>query len=219
MNQVQIAEKLLSDAKLQEKLDINLRQLKELEEDHKGKCFGTDSFNRYYAEAHEGAVYYEKFFLEKNEIFVIEHTITLKHMDAYHKDFKKHISYGTYIEKRQLTGLNTRSASQNLYSGYSWYRTEIPFDKFKQLWDIGEEVKDTFEKAFRGIFPDLRKEWISQGNHDNEISIEKCLLDMNIEMIDFKKYPEVHKCIEYRTLPMFDKRRWLPKQYAKQILE
>lgn len=219
MTQVQIAEKALAEAKQQETLNYRLKELEGLKKECEGKCFGSDTFDRYSAAAYRGATYYEKFFIKKDEIYVLEHTLTLSHFDAHYKKSMKQISYGRNINQRQLTGQNEYHADYNLYSGYSHFRKEITLEKFKQLWDIAEEANLIIKNAFKGILPDLQQEWITQGDFGQESTIESCLSDMGIEMIDFKQFPTVHNCIEYRTLPMFDRRRWLPKQYAKPILE
>ena len=219
MNAVQIAEKALADAKQQEKLNYRLNELEQIKKEYEGKCFGSDTFDRYSVAAYRGATFYEKFFLKEDEIYVLEHTITLSHFDNYYKKSMKQISYSRNINERKLTGTNEYNANYNLYSSYSGFRKKIPLEKFKELWEIAEEANLIIKNAFKGKLPELQQEWITQGNFGQETTIEQCLFDMGIEMIDFKNYPNVHRCIEYRTLPMFDRRRWLPKQYAKPILE
>jgi hypothetical protein len=219
MTPVQKAEKALLEAKQQETLNYRLKELKDLKKEFEGKCFGSDTFDRYSAAAYRGVVYYEKFFIEENEIYVLEHTLSLSHLDAHYKKSMKQISYSRNINQRQLTGQNDYNANYNLYSGYSQFKKKITLEKFKQLWDIAEEANLIIKNAFRGILPDLQQEWITQGDFGQESTIESCISDMGIEMIDFKQHPNVHRCIEYRTLPMFDRRRWLPKQYVKAIFE
>jgi hypothetical protein len=219
MNKIQQAEQALAEAKKEEKLQCRLRELEGLKKEYEGKCFGSHTFERHSAAAYMSAVYYENFYIEKDEIYALIHTIQLSHLDSFYKKSMKQIDYSRNVSKKQLTGQNDCNASYNLFSGYSFFRKEISLAKFKQLWEAGEEAKVIIQNAFRGKVPELEMESITQGDHDYETSIEKCILDMGIEMIDFKLFPNVHRCLEYRTLPMWDKRRWLPKQYAKPILQ
>jgi hypothetical protein len=115
--------------------------------------------------------------------------------------------------------LKEKEIKYNLYSGYSQFRKEISLEKFKELWEVAEEANIIIKNHFNGKLPELKEEWTTQGDFISESTIEQCISDMGIEMIDFKNFPHVHHVIEYRTLPMFDKRRWLPKPYAKPILE
>ena len=218
MGKIQEIEKQLELAKKEEALQYKVKELEEIKSQYEGKCFGSHTFDRSNAAACMGAVYYEKFYLKEGEIYVLEHTISLSHMDGFHKKSMKQISYNRNIYERKLTG-NNYNASYNLYSGYSHFRKEITQQKFKELWEIAEEANLVIKNAFRGKMPELKTEWITQGDFGYEEKISQCLNDMGIEMIDFKDFPLVHNCIEYRTLPMFDKRRWLPKLYAKPILQ
>lgn len=218
MNAVQQAEANLAIVKKKEQLKYRSKELKELIEAYQGKCFGSHTFERNSATAYMGAVYYEKFFLKEDEIYVLEHTLSCSHLDGFYKKSMKQISYNRNIYERKLTG-NKYNANYNLYSGYSNFRKEIPIEKFKELWEIGEEANLIIKNAFNGKSPELKQSRITMGDSNYEDSINKCISDMGIEMIDFEKFPKVHSIIEYRILPMFDKRRWLPKQYAKPILE
>jgi len=219
MNAIQIAEKALEKAKQEEKLKYRLRELDELVKSFQGKCFGSHTFDRQHAASNMSAVYYEKFYLEKDEIFVVEHILRLCHMDSFHKKSMKQIQYNRNIYTKQLTGQNEYNASYNLDSGYSGFRKEISINKFKQLWEAGEEANVIIKNVFNGKVPELKMEWITQADFGYEAKIDKCIKDMGIEMIDFKDFPIVHSVLEYRTLPMFDRRRYLPKLYAKSILK
>ena len=60
---------------------------------------------------------------------------------------------------------------------------------------------------------------IFQSDSDNEDRIDVAIKKLNLDVIDFKDFPKVHRHIEYATLPMFQDRRWMPRIYAKQILQ
>jgi hypothetical protein len=160
MNAVQQAEKALAEAKKQEKHEDRLRELEQIKSDFEGKCFGSDTFDRYSAAAYRGATYYEKFFLRDDEIYVTEHTIILSHLDNHYKKSMKQISYSRNIHERCITG-NSYNAHYNLYSGYSNFRKEISLEKFKELWEIAEEANLIIKNAFKGKMPELNTEWIT----------------------------------------------------------
>lgn len=218
MSKIQEIEKALEDAKKEEQLKYRLLELEQLTKNFLGKCFGTHTFDRNHAAAHMSAVYYERFYIEGNEIYVIEHKISLAHMDAHYKKSMKHIKYDRNIHNRVLSG-NEYNAQYNLQPGYSNFRKEISFIKFKELWECGEEANIIIKNAFRGKFPELEMEWLSQGDHDTEREIDNCISEMGIEIIDFKNYPIVHRVIEFRRLPLFDRSRYLPKLYTSPILK
>ncbi len=219
MPSVQEAELALKEAKKQEKLAYRLKELEELVTTFQGKCFGSHTFERRSSAAYLGATYYEKFFLKDYEIYVLEWGLSLSKLNCFYKKDKNQIAYNRNIHERKLTGTNDKNASYNLYSGYSFYRKELAFAKFMELWEVGEDANIIIKNAFDNKLPNLKTETVTQGDFGYEASIETCIKDMGIEMIDFKLFPHVHNCIEYRTLPMFDKRRWLPKLYARPILE
>jgi len=218
MSKIQEIEKALEQAKKEEQLKYRLSELNQLNESFLGKCFGTHTFNRNHAAAHMSAVYYERFYIEDNEIYVTEYIIRLTHMDANYKKSMKQINYDRNIHNRVLTG-NSYNAQHNLQPGYSNFTKEISFIKFKELWECGEEANVIIKNAFRGKLPELEMEWISQGDYDDEREIDNCISEMGIEIIDFKKHPIVHRVIEFRRLPLFDRRRYLPKLYALPILK
>jgi hypothetical protein len=219
MTEVQKAEKLLQEAKEKEKLQYRTQELEQLKKDYEGKCIASHTFERHSKAAYMGANYYESFYIEKNEIWVIYWSVSISRYDTFYKPSKKAISYNRGINKKQLTGQNDYNAQYNLDSGYSYYKKNISYEKFMQLWECAEEAHLIIKNYFDGKIPEVKQELIRQGDHSSESVIEKCISDMNIELIDFKKYPEVHVVLEYKTLPLFDRNRWLPKLYAKPILE
>lgn len=215
---VQQLEKALVDAKAQENLKYRQKELGDLIRDCKGKSFGSHTFDRSSAAVLMGATHYENFFIREGEIFVLEWNVSLSRYDAHDKKSKKAINFSRNIHERKITG-NEYNASYNLYSGYDFTRKEISHTKFLELWESGSEAHEIIKKTFNGKAPELKTEYITQGDYGAEQSIEDCIKSMHLDIIDFKKFPKVHSVLEYKTLPMFDKRRWLPKIYAKQILQ
>lgn len=218
MTSVQEAKALLEKAELAEKLQYRQKDLLDLITQYKGKCFGTHTFERKSQSGMMGATYYEDFYLKDNEIWVREWGIYASKHDSFYKKGKYVTQFNRNIYERQLTGQNDYNASYNLYSGYSDYRHEIPLSKFMKLWENANDLVIEIEKSFYENTPELKQELIRQGDFSNERTIEQCIKDTGIELIDLKDYPEVHRTLEYVTLPLFDNNRWLPKIYAKSII-
>jgi hypothetical protein len=219
MTTVQEAKALLEKAELEEKLQYRQKELFELITQHKNKCFGSHTFERKTQAGMMEAIYYEDFYLKDNEIWVREWKIFASKHDSFYKKGKYVTQFNRNMCERQLTGQNEYNPSYNLYSGYSHYRHEIPLVKFIQLWEKANEVVIEIEKSFYKTVPELKQELIRQGDSMDESTIEECIKDTGIELIDLKDYPEVHRNLEYVTLPLFDNNRWLPKIYAKSIIE
>ena len=219
LTKVQLAEQALAQAKDEEKLNYRKQELESLISDYKGKCIATHTFNRYSNAGHKSAVYYEDFYIENGEVFSRHWCINLSKCDSYYKVRAKEITYQKHVYVKQLTGQNEYSASYNLYSGYSYFKHEIPLEKFMYLWEVAEEANVIISQAFNGKIPEVKDEWISQGDHTDEERISSFLKSIGVEMIDLKDYPKAHSVLEYCTLPLFDRCRWLPKQYAKKILK
>lgn len=219
MTTVQEAKALLEKAELMEKLQHRQKELSELLLQYKGKCFGTHTFERKSQSGFMGATYYEDFYLKDNEIWVREWRISASKYDSFYKKDKYLTQFSRTINERQLTGQNDYHASYNLYSGYSHYRHEISLSKFMKLWENANELVIKIEESFYENVPELKQELIKQGDFYNENIISRCIKDIGIELIDLKDYPEVHRTLEYVTLPLFDNNRWLPKIYAKSIIE
>lgn len=221
MNKVQLAQKALEEAKEQERMEYLKNELDSLKGDFEGKCFGTHTFQRSNKSRYISSVYYEKFWISEkdNQIYVLEHSISCSHYDSYYKSGSKNIAYNRSVSEKQLTGQNEYNAHYNLNRGYSSFTKEIPLEKFKELWSAGEEAAQIIKDTFSGKFPGIQQEWISMGEHGDEGKIERCIKDMGIQMVDLKNYPDIHRILEYRTLPLFDKNRWIPLQYIKPIME
>lgn len=219
MTTVQEAKALLEKAELMEKLQHRQKELSELLLQYKGKCFGTHTFERKSQSGLMGATYYEDFYLKDNEIWVREWGISASKHDSFYKKGKYLTQFSRTMNEKQLTGQNDYHASYNLYSGYSYYRHEISLSKFMKLWESAGELVIKIEESFYENVPELKQELIRQGDSYNEDIISRGVKDIGIELIDLKDYPEVHRVLEYVTLPLFDNNRWLPKIYAKSIIE
>ena len=219
MGKIEDLKQQLLEAEKQQILDYRLKELIQLRSDYQGKCFATHTFTRNSAASHMSAKYYEHFFMKGDKIYVREHLVSLSRFNNFYKKSKDCINYSRTIVERDLTLDGERNAHYNLDSGYSHYKHEISYLKFMQLWETGKEADIIIKDAFTKELPEIKQELISQGDHSNEEAISKCIADMGVEIIDFKKHWKVHRILEYRTLPLFFERRWMPKLYAKSILE
>jgi hypothetical protein len=218
MSQIDILKKQLEDAEKEEKLKYLLKELSDVKSEYEGKSFGSHTFDRKHSANVMGAIQYEKFFIKEDKIYVLERSIHASKFNAVYKPSKTDINYSRHYYERCLTD-GERSASYNLYSGYTHFRKEISNEIFEQLWNGTEECHLVVKGLFNSKLPEIKMEWISQGDHRNEETVESAIKTLDLDIIDFKLFPKVHNCIEYHTLPMFQDRRWLPRIYAKTILE
>ena len=219
MGKIEDLKQQLLEAEKQQILDYRLKELIELRRDFQGKCFGTHTFTRNSTASYMSAKYYEHFFTKGDKIYVREHLISLSKFNNSYKKSKDCVNYSRTIAERDLTMDGDKNANYNLDSGYSYYKHEIPYLKFMQLWEVGKDVDIMVKEAFTKELPEIHQELISQGDHSDEEKYAKCIADTGIDIIDFKLHPKVHNIIQYRTLPLFYERRWMPKLYAKPILE
>ncbi len=219
MTTIQQLEADLQNAKDQEKLAQRGQELAALIAAYQGKCIATHTFDRSSTAGHMGATYYEKFFIKDGEIFVREWRINLSRYNNMYKKTTVDINYSRGINEKQLTGLNDYNANYNLGQSYSHFLKDISLGKFMEIWEVGQEAHLLIKAYFDGKAPEIKTEWISQGDHNDEDTIDRAISEMGLEMIDLKAHPKVHRVLEYRTLPMFDRRRYLPKFYAKSILQ
>ena len=217
MNNIQNLEASLEKAKKEEKLNYLKEELGGLVKEYQGKCFGSHTFERSNKSKYQGATYYEKFYIEKDEIYVLEWNISLSKYPSFYKKSKNTIFYNRTHHERKLTGDNKYNANYNLYSGYSFFRKEISLKKFMQLWEIGEEADIIINTSFNNAISKM--EYITIGDNAKENSIEECIISMDLDIIDLKNHPQLQRVLEYRYLPMFQESRWLLKIYAKKILE
>lgn len=219
MNRIQELEKSLEQAKKEQYLENRLRELEDIKKAYEGKCFASNLFSRFAKTRHFGAVYYEKFYIKENEIFVLEWKLSSTKNPAFYKTETTTYGINSHIHEIQLSGNNDYNASYNLDSGYSFYRKEITLSQFTSLWKASKDCYLVIKDAFKN-YPELEIEDVRQGEHQDEQSIEKIALELGMDIIDLKQYPKIYGIFEYkRNIPMLQNGRWLPKIYAKQILK
>ena len=212
-------EKELAEAKKQEYFVKRIKELEEIKKEYEGKCFGSNLFNRMHKSRYFNAVYYEKFFIKEGEVHVIEWNLRGHRRPAFYRSETPTYDIASNIHEKQLTFEdNNYSASYNLYSGYSFYRKEISQKEFMSLWSAAREcylvISDTFKKS-----PQLEIEDVRQGDHSNEQTIDNIIEELGLDIIDLKNYPKMFWIFEYKTLPMLQNGRYMPRIYAKQLME
>lgn len=221
---VQDLQQELKKAKKAERLAYLQKELDILTKDYKGKCFGSDHFERANRSDYKGATYYEDFYIKDGILYVLEWYISCSKRPDFTKPSKFAISYNTNIYEKALSGeegshLNQYNPSRNLYSGYSFFRKEIPKEKFMILWEVGIEANKLIKEAFDGKL-DIKSEWITEGDSSNENEIEDGYKKLKIECIDIQKEkPRLFEVIKYSRLPLFQNNRFLPIQFYNQVLE
>lgn len=219
MSEIQKLREQLANAEKTERLARLKKECEELKKQYEGKCFASHTFERSSASLHAVAVHYERIFIkEDGELYLFERSVSVSRYDSLYKKSKTDGQYSRHFCERALSN-NEYNPSYNLYSGYTQFRKEISLERFEQLWQGAEECQLIIKNIFDAKLPEVKMELIRQGDDRNEDVIEQVIKCLNLDIIDFKKYPNIHRYIEYATLPMFQERRWMPRIYAKQILE
>lgn len=221
MSKIDELKRQLQEAEKAEKLEYLQKELKLVQTEYENKCFGSHTFTRKSVSSLMGAIHYEKFFIRDSKIYVHERAFHLNRYDSTHKVNKTDVNFDRHHYERVVYGDegNNYTASYNTFSRYSFYRKEISLLQFELLWSGLDECNQIIKSLFENNLPDLKTESISQGNHDSEQRIDDSIKIIGLDIIDFKNYPRIHNYIEYVTLPMFQDRRWMPRIFAKQILE
>lgn len=217
MENIKELEKKLLDAKKEEYLNNLEKQLIQVKEEFEGKCYATNTLDRQHSALSVSATYYEKIFIKEEKIYVLEQYISTNRHDSYYKHSKVDASYTRYYRERCITD-NEHHASYNIDTSWSHFKHEISLDLFKQIWNKGDECNLILREFYNGKLNHIKQDYITQGDFSNERSIENDIKTLNLDIIDFKNFPEVHSCIEYVTLPMFQERRWMPIIFAEQLL-
>ena len=203
----------IKKAEEQELVDNLNKELKTLKKDFTGKCFSSHVLNRIGKSTYGWIVYYEKFFIENFKIYVREWQLSIsrREKDGY-------ISYTRHISNRILSG-DEYSPSYNLYRGFSSFKHEITKERFLKIWNFGIVLEADLNQVFKETVSEPYQEEISIGDASNEETINRCLKETGIECIDITKFPSLLQVLQYKTIALFQNNRWIPKTYAKQLLE
>lgn len=221
-DKVQEAKDLLAKAIEEERMAGIQSQLEELKAAYEGKAFGTHTFERKSKAGYRQLAYYEHFYLnERGEIMVKEwHIYNQKYANSINNLFDGNIQITRNVYNKQLTRPDSQTnAKDNLYCGYSFQRKEIPLQKFMQIWEATDQANTIIEESFASKIPDLQTPQIRQGDYSDEDKIQNRARELRLDLIDVTQFPELFEVVKYKTLPLFDHNRWLPRIYAKAILD
>ncbi len=211
----ELKQKLVLAEKEKELEELN-KELDNIKKEYEGKCYGSHTFERNNKSSYQNVTYYEKFWIENNEMFVMEHNISIsRYANRVNKTFDS-INYSRGVSKRNLSG-NKHNCSYNLYSGFHSQRKEISYGKFKQIWETFDTIEDSASKCIYSKL-DTHQDLLRIGTSQNEDIISRGIGSLGIEIIDVTKYPKLFSVIKYSNLPMFQEQRWIPKIYIDKIL-
>lgn len=219
MTNVETAEKLLKQAKLEEKIALQSKELAQLKEAYEGKCFGSQTFTKTNTATYTNAVYYEQFYIQDDEIYVTVWKLNTTKYKLSNRPGKILTSFSRNISENRLTGESyTYNSAHYLTSSHSYCTKPIPKEKFMQLWETSENLVIATEKEFTKELPELMTELQTLERERAESTMETIIRLSGIEVIDLNKFPIIQRCLEYTTLPFFESKRWLPKIYAAPLI-
>ena len=190
------------------------KELESVEKVYKGKCYSSHVLNRIHKATYGWIAYYEDFFIENFKVYVKEWKLYI----SRRKD-SQYISYTRTTSNRIIKGEDNYHAAYNLDRGLSSYKHEITKDVFMKLWNYAELLEVELNNAFKSTVPMPYQDETSIGNAGNETTILRCLKETGIECIDVTKHPELQRTVTYLSIALFQNNRWMPKIYAKQLLE
>lgn len=211
MEDIQQLEKKLKEAKIEkENLELN-KKLQELKEKHEGKCYGTHSFERKNRSGWSSAAYYEKFWIKDNSIIFLRWSITTQRMGKNYEFAQDQLSFSR--QKQEISGDTIIEGNHYLE------RKEVSLRNFMELWAYGEVALTKFNDA-HVKFLDQEPFDILRGGSSND---EKILADafnfLKLDYVNITENPKVFNALQYKHLPFLQEQKYLPRIYAKQILE
>ena len=215
MTKIQEIEQQLAQARKEEQTSYLNKDFEEIKKQYEGKCFGTHTFERNNKAAYSSAVFIEKFYIEDNNIFVLEWYISINKQDKYYKFSSSHINFNKSKRERKLTG-NNYNVQYNL-NLYSSRVKELPYANFIKLWNNADNFNEyMFEKFDETI---VLTDQLRIGTANDEDRILEGLKNTGIKYIDLFKYKELLNILMYKRLPFLQEQRFLPTLLAKTILE
>jgi len=217
MSNIQELEKQLAQAKEKEKKDSLIKECESVKLEYEGKAFGSREFKRNSKSASDHAIYIKEIYIGIRTMGSEQAILA----DIWSVAINRYDGNYNYSRSRdtemQLSSKDT-NVSWNIYQKLPWLKKEIPIEKFMSLWDAGLQHERIIQDALKSNLGEYQ-EMITQGDHGNEAKIEKAISTLGLEIIDVQKeYPKLWEEIKYCNLPMFQNQRWLPKQFAKDVL-
>ena len=218
MKNVQEIEKELKEAKNIEKLVYLQKELLELKTQYEGKAFGTHTFERKNKSSHNYARFYEKFWIEDSSIKMLRWNISITRSGKNYVFSQDSLSFNR--NKEEITSQdNGYNAKTNLI-GYDFgTKKEISVIKFMKLWTQGELVSDKLFDVYVDNVEETPFDLLRIGSSNDEKILSDAFNYLKLDVIDITKNPNVFSALQYKNLPFLQEQKYLPRIYAKQILE
>ncbi len=211
MRTVHEIERELQEAKNQEKLNGLQNKLNNLKEKYEGKCFGTHTFERNNKSTYSSASYYEKFWIKDNSIVFLRWSVTTQRMGKNYTFVQDQLSFTR--QKSEINGDNVTEGNHYLE------KKEVSLTKFMQLWDYGEIIFTKLNDAHNTILEQKPFDLLRVGTSNDERILADAFNYLKLDYIDITQYPHIFNALQYKHLPFFQEQKYLPRIYAKQILE
>jgi hypothetical protein len=218
MKTVHEIEKELEEAKKQQRLVYLQKELQELKLQYEGKAFGTHTFERKNKSSFNYARFYEKFWIEEGKIKMLSWNITITRMGKNYAFSQDSLSFDR-SKKETVSEHNGRNAKYNLI-GYDFgAKKEIPVSRFMKLWEYGEITSIKLNEAYTTIVEESPFDLLRIGSSNDEKILADAFDYLKLDVIDITQYPKVFSVLQYKHLPFLQEQKYLPRIYAKQILE
>lgn len=211
MKTVHEIEKELQEAKNQENSNNLQKKLVELKEKYEGKCYGTHTFERKNKSTYSSASYYEKFWIKGNSIIFLRWSVTTQRMGKNYTFIQDQLSFTR--QKSEISGDSITAGNHYLE------KKEVSLNKFMQLWDYGECIFTKLNDAHITILEQKPFDLLRIGSSNDEKILADAFSYLKLDYIDITQYPHVFNALQYKHLPFFQEQKYLPRIYAKQILE
>lgn len=226
MNQIQELEQQLIKAKEEEKLNSLKKECEQVRKEYEGKAFGSREFERAAKSSSDSAIFIKKIYLGERSssgkygILGDIWSVRLTRYDGNYKFSQNHYNYSRSRDEESSLTNDRTNVSWNVYQMFPHLKKEISSDKFMELWNACKEhevvLTEPFSKAFGADYQEL----IRMGDSGRDTHIAEAIKKLKLDIIDVQtEYPKEWNEIRYSDLPMFQNNKYLPRAYAKQVLE
>ena len=208
MESIHEIEKKLEEAKKAKRLLSLEKELSELKTHYEGKCFGTHTFERKNRSSHASAKFYEKFWIEGYQIKMLRWSLSITRCGKNYEFSQGKLSFD-------------RNKSEIVSSdmGYDYERKEITLNKFMRLWDYGEITSVQLNDAYTSILDQEPFDLLRLGSSNDNKILADAFSYLKLDVIDITEDYKVFNALQYKHLPFLQEQKYLPRIYAKQILE
>ena len=218
MKTVNEIERELQEAKNQQKLVYLQKELEELKLQYEGKAFGTHTFERKNKSSYNYARFYEKFWIEDTKIKMLRWSISITRSGKNYVFSQDNLSFNK-IKEEIVSQDNGYNSKHNLI-GYDFgTKKEMSVTIFMKLWTQGEIISDKLFDAYVSIIGETPFDLLRIGSSNDEKILADAFNYLKLDVIDITQYPNVFNALQYKHLPFLQEQKYLPRIYAKQILE